>query len=48
VVAILDRRVFDRWYGRVFLSSLPEMPRATGPTRAVLSRLRAFYSPSGP
>lgn len=42
-VLILDRRVHDRWYGRVFLRSLPEMERAVGPTRAVLERLRDFY-----
>jgi len=43
-VAVLDRRVLDRWYGRMFLSSLPQMPRATGPSRAVIERLRAFYA----
>ena len=46
-VLILDRRVHDRWYGRVFLRSLPEMERAVGPTRAVLERLRDFYRPPG-
>jgi ATP-dependent DNA helicase DinG len=44
VVIVLDRRVASRWYGRVFLSSLPEMERATGPMRAVLERLKAFYA----
>lgn len=49
-VLILDRRVHDRWYGRVFLRSLPDMERAVGPTRAVLERLRDFYraAPTAP
>jgi len=47
-VLILDRRVHERWYGRVFLRSLPEMERATGPTRAVLDRVRAFFRASAP
>ena len=38
-VVILDRRLSDRWYGRVFLASLPPMGRAKGPGRAVLDRL---------
>ena len=41
-VLILDRRVHTRWYGRVFLRSLPDLERATGPTRAVLDRVAAF------
>jgi len=41
-VLILDRRVLDRWYGRVFLSSLPPATRTTGPTRAVLRTIRDF------
>lgn len=46
-VAILDRRVHERWYGRVFLGSLPPARRAIGPARAVLEQLRAFYG-TGP
>lgn len=42
-VIVLDRRVIGRWYGQVFLASLPELDRAVGPSRAVLDRLRAFY-----
>ncbi|MCK6506147.1 helicase [Myxococcota bacterium] len=42
-VAILDRRVHERWYGRVFLQSLPPAARAVGPARAVLERLRDFF-----
>jgi ATP-dependent DNA helicase DinG len=41
-VLILDRRIIDRWYGRVFLSSLPPARKATGPTRAVLGTIRDF------
>ena len=41
-VLILDRRISDRWYGRVFLASLPPATRATGPTRAVLRTVRDF------
>ena len=46
-VLILDRRIHDRWYGRVFLSSLPPATRTTGPTRAVLRTVRDFLR-SGP
>lgn len=42
-VVVLDRRVNSRWYGRLFLQSLPDMERASGPMRAVLERLRVFY-----
>ncbi len=42
-VAILDRRVINRWYGRAFLSSLPPARRITGPTRMVLQQLERFY-----
>jgi ATP-dependent DNA helicase DinG len=40
VVLLLDRRVTNQWYGRVFLASLPEVMRAQGPARAVLQRIR--------
>lgn len=42
-VAILDRRLHERPYGRVFLQSLPPARRVTGPGRAVLDALRAFF-----
>jgi len=42
-VVVLDRRLASRWYGRMFLQSLPEVERSTGPMRAVLERLRVFY-----
>jgi len=41
-VLLLDRRVLDRWYGRVFLGSLPPARRVTGPTRLVLRQVRDF------
>ena len=40
-VLVLDRRVHDRWYGRVFLNSLPPAAQATGPLPAVLERVRS-------
>ena len=46
-VVVLDRRIASRWYGRMFLQSLPELERSTGPMRAVLERLRAFYASPG-
>ncbi|MBN1335738.1 MAG: helicase [Deltaproteobacteria bacterium] len=42
-VLVLDRRIHDRWYGRLFLASLPPARRAVGPGRAVLAALEAFY-----
>ena len=48
VVAILDRRVSDRWYGRVFLRSLPPARRITGPTRSVLAQIERFYAEPTP
>ncbi|MBO86536.1 MAG: hypothetical protein CL927_14365 [Deltaproteobacteria bacterium] len=47
-VLILDRRIHDRWYGRVFLSSLPPATRAVGPTRQVLRTVRDFLRQPGP
>jgi ATP-dependent DNA helicase DinG len=43
-VLILDRRLHDMWYGRVFLQSLPNARRLVGPTRAVIEHLRSFYA----
>ena len=40
IVLLLDRRVTNQWYGRVFLASLPDVMRAQGPARAVLMRIR--------
>ena len=42
-VLVLDQRVSTRWYGRVFVSSLPKMETIHAPGRAVLDRLAHFY-----
>ena len=41
---LLDRRIHEMWYGRVFLQSLPPARRVVGPTRAVIEQLRTFYA----
>jgi len=38
-VLLLDRRATNQWYGRVFLHSIPDVPRAQGPLRMVLDRV---------
>ena len=43
-VAILDRRIHERSYGRIFLHSLPPARRLVGPTPSVHSRLRDFFA----
>lgn len=43
-VLVLDRRLHEQWYGRVFLSSLPDARRVVGPTRVVLAELARFYA----
>lgn len=48
VVIILDRRLHDHAYGRVFLSSLPNARRFTGPWRAALGMLRSFFADDEP
>ncbi len=42
-VLLLDRRLHEMWYGRVFLASLPNARRVIGPSRLVLAQLRNFY-----
>jgi ATP-dependent DNA helicase DinG len=42
-VVILDRRLHDRWYGRLFLSALPPATRVLGPSEVVLRRMDAFF-----
>jgi ATP-dependent DNA helicase DinG len=39
VVLLLDRRVTNHSYGRVFLASLPNVLRAQGPAKVVLMRI---------
>lgn len=49
VVAILDRRIHEMWYGRVFLQALPDARRLVGPMRMVLPQVQDFYrSPQQP
>ncbi|MEN9786763.1 MAG: hypothetical protein RLZZ299_2027, partial [Pseudomonadota bacterium] len=43
VVLILDRRIHEAWYGRVFLASLPPARRVVGPMRAVMGALAVFF-----
>ncbi|MFZ5480393.1 MAG: helicase C-terminal domain-containing protein [Myxococcota bacterium] len=43
-VLVLDRRLHEMWYGRVFLASLPAARRVVGPTRSVVDQLRSFYA----
>jgi ATP-dependent DNA helicase DinG len=42
-VVILDRRLHDMWYGRVFLQSLPDARRITGPAQSIVEQLTRFY-----
>ena len=41
-VVILDRRVHEMWYGRVFIHSLPDARRITGPTRSMVEQVERF------
>jgi len=41
VVLLLDRRVTNHSYGRVFLASLPDVLRAQGPAKVILMRVRS-------
>ncbi|MCP4807468.1 MAG: helicase [Proteobacteria bacterium] len=41
-VALLDRRIHDRWYGRVFLNALPPARRITGPMQRIVQELAGF------
>jgi ATP-dependent DNA helicase DinG len=41
-VLVLDRRVHQRWYGRIFVGSLPQMETICAPGAAVLHRMSAF------
>ena len=42
-VLLLDRRAMERWYGRIFLASIPPMQRISGTMRTILERLSNFY-----
>ncbi|MBR5704489.1 MAG: helicase, partial [Deltaproteobacteria bacterium] len=43
VVLILDSRVVNKYYGALFLDSLPETRRAEGDTQTVLAAMRQFF-----
>nr|WP_320049492.1 helicase C-terminal domain-containing protein [uncultured Desulfuromonas sp.] len=45
VVLILDQRVINKGYGRIFLNSLPPAQRLTGPTHFIQKQIRQFFSP---
>jgi ATP-dependent DNA helicase DinG len=47
VVLILDSRVVRRGYGRMFLTSLPDVPVATLPTAELLTAMRGFFQQEG-
>jgi ATP-dependent DNA helicase DinG len=42
-VIILDRRIVTKHYGKVFLRSLPEPQRVTGPRQVLLPSLETFF-----
>ncbi len=42
-VLMLDRRLHEMWYGRVFLDSLPDARRVVGPGHAVVAQLQMFF-----
>lgn len=44
VVLVLDRRVHQRWYGRVFVDSLPQMNTIRAPGAELLQHMASFYS----
>ena len=48
VVVLLDRRVHQRWYGRVFLAALPPARRLTGPGRVVVPAVKDFIDMMDP
>ena len=47
-VVVLDRRMMQQWYGRIFLNSLPNMRRVTGPARQVIEALRQHQQEAEP
>ena len=48
VVLILDSRVVRRGYGRLFLSSLPDVPVSTLPQAELLQAIKRFFSAAEP
>ena len=48
VVLILDSRINKRWYGKIFLNSLPDLERIIAPASTILQRIPAFLTPNTP
>ena len=48
VVLILDSRVVNRGYGKIFLQSLPGPRLVTGPVEEVFLEMDKFFSDAGP
>jgi DNA polymerase-3 subunit epsilon/ATP-dependent DNA helicase DinG len=44
VVAILDRRIYEKSYGQVFIDSLPPVTRFRGTTKAVAEQVRRWLA----
>jgi ATP-dependent DNA helicase DinG len=42
-VLVLDSRVLSKNYGRIFLRSLPEVEKVSGPGTEVYRRMREFF-----
>lgn len=42
-VTVLDDRVVERWYGKLFLRALPDLPIYTGELPEILERLSRFF-----
>jgi ATP-dependent DNA helicase DinG len=45
-VLVLDSRVLSKNYGRIFLRSLPEVEKVSGPGVEVYRRMREFFASS--
>jgi ATP-dependent DNA helicase DinG len=43
-VLILDKRIIQKRYGRIFLDSLPPCHIETGPVSYVIEQLQSFFS----
>jgi len=44
VVAILDRRIVTKWYGKLFAASLPPMRSAIGDSKELFEELENFFN----
>ena len=42
-VFILDKRIIEKYYGRIFLQSLPDSQLVTGPANVVLQKVEHFF-----